>query len=210
MSKHLIERIQDIRCELAGMEIKKSGHNKFAGYKYYELGDFLAPLMQLQQKHRVGSMCSFDKDYAHLSLFNLDEPEQYINVTSPFGSANLKAAHEIQNIGAVETYQRRYLYMTAYEIVEHDAVDASGGQATPQTNTRNQPQKPADPLARAAAEMKNALAELAKKADSAIVDGYKRDGAELYKAGDADGLERLVKEIFAYKPDEFADDILHF
>jgi hypothetical protein len=39
--------------------------------------------------------------------------------------AELKGAHPIQNLGAVETYQRRYLWMTAMEIVEHDILDAS-------------------------------------------------------------------------------------
>jgi hypothetical protein len=39
--------------------------------------------------------------------------------------ANLKGTHPIQNLGAVETYQRRYLWMTALEIVEHDVLDAS-------------------------------------------------------------------------------------
>jgi hypothetical protein len=43
------------------------------------------------------------------------------------GSAALKGCHEVQNIGAVETYQRRYLWVTALEIVEHDALDSSEG-----------------------------------------------------------------------------------
>jgi hypothetical protein len=45
------------------------------------------------------------------------------------GSANLKGCHEVQNIGAVETYQRRYLYVTALAIVEHDALDAVTGDS---------------------------------------------------------------------------------
>jgi hypothetical protein len=43
------------------------------------------------------------------------------------GSAALKGCHEVQNIGAVETYQRRYLWVTAMEIVEHDVLDAVTG-----------------------------------------------------------------------------------
>jgi hypothetical protein len=39
--------------------------------------------------------------------------------------ANLKGCHPIQNLGAVETYNRRYLWVTAMEIVEHDALDSS-------------------------------------------------------------------------------------
>jgi hypothetical protein len=39
--------------------------------------------------------------------------------------ANLKGCHPIQNLGAVETYTRRYLWVSAMEIVEHDALDSS-------------------------------------------------------------------------------------
>jgi hypothetical protein len=48
------------------------------------------------------------------------------------GSAALKGCHEVQNIGAVETYQRRYLWVTAMEIVEHDALDATNGKEAPE------------------------------------------------------------------------------
>ena len=43
--------------------------------------------------------------------------------------ANLKGCHPVQNLGAVETYIRRYLWVAALEIVEHDAVDSSEGAA---------------------------------------------------------------------------------
>jgi hypothetical protein len=41
------------------------------------------------------------------------------------GSANLKGCHEVQNIGAVETYQRRYLWSAALEIIENDVLDST-------------------------------------------------------------------------------------
>jgi hypothetical protein len=41
--------------------------------------------------------------------------------------AELKGCHEVQNLGAVQTYLRRYLWTTAMEIVEHDALDATTG-----------------------------------------------------------------------------------
>jgi hypothetical protein len=59
------------------------------------------------------------------------ETNQEIVITSPMGSAALKGCHEVQNIGAVETYQRRYLWVAALEIVEHDAVDAVTGSDKP-------------------------------------------------------------------------------
>jgi hypothetical protein len=44
------------------------------------------------------------------------------------GSASLKGCHEIQNIGACETYSTRYLWTAALCIVEHDALDATTGK----------------------------------------------------------------------------------
>jgi len=38
--------------------------------------------------------------------------------------APLKGTHPIQQIGAVETYSRRYLWVAALEIVEHDGLEA--------------------------------------------------------------------------------------
>jgi hypothetical protein len=39
--------------------------------------------------------------------------------------ANLKGAHPIQNLGATLSYQRRYLWMAAMELVEGDAIDSA-------------------------------------------------------------------------------------
>ena len=55
-----------------------------------------------------------------------------VSFTSPMGSANLRGCHEVQNIGAVSSYQRRYLYTTALAIVENDVLDAvTGDDAKP-------------------------------------------------------------------------------
>ena len=53
------------------------------------------------------------------------DDQSNVTITSPMAEAALKGAHAIQNLGAVETYSRRYLWMTAMEIVEHDALDSS-------------------------------------------------------------------------------------
>jgi hypothetical protein len=40
----------------------------------------------------------------------------------------MKGCNEIQAMGAMMTYIRRYLYVNALEIVEHDAIDATAGK----------------------------------------------------------------------------------
>ena len=107
--------------------LKKSGHNKFAGYQYFELGDFLHPTLNIFDQLGLIGIVSFTKDEASLAIVDMEGGGEIV-ITSPFGSAALKGCHEVQNIGAVETYQRRYLWVTAMEIVEHDALDAITGR----------------------------------------------------------------------------------
>lgn len=122
------KKLQDARIKLQSIQMKKSGHNKFAGYQYFELGDFLTPIQQIFNEVGLCGVVSFSADTATLRIVDVDQPEQSIEFTSPMGSAALKGCHEVQNIGAVETYQRRYLYVTALEIVEHDALEAVTGK----------------------------------------------------------------------------------
>lgn len=132
---NLYEKLQAIRVELQGMQLKKNGRNTFAKYDYYELADFLPQVNQLLAKHKATTVVTFTKEMATLTLIDCEKPGERIEFTSPMASANLKGVHEIQNLGAVETYQRRYLYMAAFEIVESDAVNAvqgsPGQQAAP-------------------------------------------------------------------------------
>jgi hypothetical protein len=106
-------------------ELKKSGHNKFAGYKYFELGDFIVPALSIFDEVGLTSIISFGKESADMRIINTDKPEEMIVIESPMSEANLKGCHPVQNLGAVQTYIRRYLWVAALEIVEHDALDSS-------------------------------------------------------------------------------------
>lgn len=118
------KKMMTARIRLQGSELKKSGHNKFAGYQYFELGDFLPQINNIFHEVGLCGVISYDSEIASLTITDVDDGTNII-ITSPMVEANLKGAHAIQNLGAVETYQRRYLWMTAMEIVEHDALDSS-------------------------------------------------------------------------------------
>lgn len=127
METNFYKRIQEIRAEVT-RSAKKSGRNKFAGYDYYELSDFLPIMMKLMRENNLFHFISFTKDEATLTIMDCDKPEDNLVVTSPTGTADLTACHDIQNIGAVETYQRRYLYIAFLELCENDALDAGTNQ----------------------------------------------------------------------------------
>lgn len=117
-------KLQDARVRLQSMPLKKSGHNKFAGYQYFELGDFLPQVQSIFKELGLCGVVSYSQDLSQLTIVDIDDGSQIV-ITSPMSEANLKGCHPVQNLGAVETYQRRYLWVTAMEIVEHDALDAS-------------------------------------------------------------------------------------
>jgi hypothetical protein len=118
------KKLMDARILLQQAPLKKSGHNKFAGYSYFELGDFLPTINQIFAKVGLCGVVSFDKELATLTITDTEDSTE-IKLTSPMAEANLKGCHPIQNLGAVETYTRRYLWVSAMEIVEHDALDSS-------------------------------------------------------------------------------------
>ena len=127
-------KLMEARLKLQNTELHKSGYNKFAGYKYFELGDFLPSIQTIFREVGLCGIVSYTEDLATLTI---TDGTDSIVITSPMGSAALKGCHEVQNIGAVETYQRRYLWVTAMEIVEHDVLDAVTG-----TDTGNAVKKP--------------------------------------------------------------------
>lgn len=124
---NVYQKLNAARKEFHSMEIKKSGENKFAGYKYFELGDFIIPALTIFERLGLTGVVRFYKEMAELEVVNTEKPEERIVFSSPMSEANLKGCHPVQNLGAVETYIRRYLWVAALEIVEHDAVDASEG-----------------------------------------------------------------------------------
>ena len=132
------KKLIDARNLLQTVQLTKSGHNKFAGYKYFELGDFLPAVQAIFKEVGLVDVISFDAELATMMLYDVDGSGCVV-FTSPMGSAALKGCHEVQNIGAVETYQRRYLYTTALAISEHDALDATMGDVEPVKKTEPKP-----------------------------------------------------------------------
>lgn len=124
MSVH--KKLNEARIALQGEKLNKSGHNKFAGYTYFELGDFLPTINKIFNNIGLCGVVSFGEELATLTITDVDDNSNVV-ITSPMKEANLKGCHAIQNLGAVETYTRRYLWVTALEIVEHDVLDATTG-----------------------------------------------------------------------------------
>jgi len=123
-------KLNNARVAFHNLPLKKNGENKYAGYKYFELGDFLVPALKVFQENGLCAIISFGSAVATMKIVDI-ETKETIEITSPMAEANLKGCHPIQNLGAVETYTRRYLWVAALEIVEHDAIDSSAAIVEP-------------------------------------------------------------------------------
>ena len=125
------KKLQEARIDLQSRPLKKSGRNKFAGFEYFELGDFLPTIQNIFTEKGLCGTITFYTDIAILTIVDVDKPEDKIEFKSPMSTAELKGCHAIQNLGAVQTYLRRYLWVAAMEIVEHDSLDAVAGKDEP-------------------------------------------------------------------------------
>jgi hypothetical protein len=126
---NIYEKLGKARIKLQELNLKKSGKNKFARFSYYELADFIPAVNKIFEELKLYSMFSLEPEQARLTIVNAEKPDEEILFTSPTATVDLKGCTAIQAIGAIHTYMKRYLYMNALEIVEHDALDATVGAA---------------------------------------------------------------------------------
>lgn len=125
VTMNVYEKLNKARMMFQNANIKKSGINKYAGYTYFELSDILPVVNKICEEVKATCVISFFNDYAELHFVNAEKPNEEVRFTSPMSKATLKGCHDVQNLGAVETYIKRYLYQNCFEIAESDALDAT-------------------------------------------------------------------------------------
>jgi len=139
--KNLNESIISIRVELQKAKLEKTGKNKFVGFDYFELSDFLPKLNELMLSYGVNDnftivmneMGGYD---AKLVLIKGEEKQEYRMPFKIFETPistkidkntgeekQVKSMQDIQYLGALNTYYKRYLYLNAFGITDGDVID---------------------------------------------------------------------------------------
>ena len=137
---NIYEKMALARVELQNRNLKKSGHNKFAGYDYYELRDLMPHINEIMAKYKMLGVVYFGTELAMLTINDAEKPDgPTIVFGCPMSTADLKGCHPVQNLGAVQTYTRRYLWTAAFEVVEADALDATQGRPEKTKQTDEDP-----------------------------------------------------------------------
>lgn len=134
---NIYKKIMSVRMAWLDANVQKTGINRFAEYKYFELADIVPVIMPLFDTFNLYPHFSFTEEVATMDIIDIDNPANKVTFSSPMRKLAVKGMNEIQALGGVETYQRRYLYMMLLDIVEQDAFDGSNGQSDDELETPN-------------------------------------------------------------------------
>lgn len=117
----VMKKLQKSRVDWQSKPRKKSGFNKFQNFKYFVLKDILPTVNEIFNKNGLYSQYNLTKDYAELIITDSSTGD-YLIYKIPVQKLDNPT---MQNIGAINTYSKRYLYMNALEIEEdEDELDS--------------------------------------------------------------------------------------
>ena len=205
--KNVYQKLLEARVLFMEEDVKKSGKNMKMSYKYFELQDIVPVALPIFQKVGLLPVTTFENEVATMTVINVDNPTDYISFTSPMreiepiisAKTGGEVTNAIQRLGSVETYQRRYLYMIALDIVESDSIDG----ATNDTPPAPKPTAPATPEKRQ--EVTKTLTDPEGNATELQIKGLKAAMARLLEADptqedfvtqialQTDGLTKITK-----------------
>jgi hypothetical protein len=117
------KKLQEARVILHKTQLNKSGKNKFAGFSYFELADFIPQITEIFNKLGLCGIVSFTAETAYLTV-DETEGDGFVTFTSPLVMAENAKGQAIQSLGSTHTYFRRYLWLMCMEIIENDVIDA--------------------------------------------------------------------------------------
>lgn len=122
-SANVYQKLIEARRRFGALNVKKSGKNTYAEFKYFTLDDIVPVKNSLFGELGLVDVISFGTDVATLTLINVDDPDDTIEFMSPLRDDESLIKNPIQKLGAIETYIRRYLYLLVLDIVEGDAIE---------------------------------------------------------------------------------------
>ena len=89
-SLNIFERLQLLRIDIQKANLKQSGYNKFANYKYFDLKDIIPTINILLLKYKLTTHITFTNDIATLTIINCHKPDEKIIFTRFCGGYCLK------------------------------------------------------------------------------------------------------------------------
>lgn len=124
----ILKKLLDARVKFAEAKVKKTGKgiNNGDEYSYFSLNDIIPVKNKIFKELGIVDIVTYDINEVKLELFDVDNIREKVTFTSPMPSDLCSInGNQMMAIGSCETYQRRYLYITALDISEPDHIDGS-------------------------------------------------------------------------------------
>lgn len=173
---NIYEKLQKARVTLQEKELKKSGKNKFAGFQYFELKDFLPHINSILSELKLFSKFDLKDGTATLAIIDSEKPDEVLVFETPSETVELKGSTAIQALGATHTYLKRYLYLNALEIIESDLLDSISGSEKAPESGKTKPSKLSDQTLSTVIDM---IAQAEDEAlERKVLKGYKVESLE--------------------------------
>lgn len=158
------QKLAQARLMFLNENVKKSGKNMSLEFKYFELEDIVPSAIKIFADLGLVTTTNFDGEKAVMTVYNTDTMDEagiefsapYREVGQIISNKGKEVTNPMQALGSSITYLRRYLYMMALDIVEHDDIDATLGAVNTEDEETPAPVKtqkaPATPAERKAAK----------------------------------------------------------
>lgn len=207
---NVYSKLIEARKRFLEANVKKSGVNRFAEYKYFELADIVPTATMIFHDLGLIFLTSFTNERATGVLINTDGHQDMIIFESPMRDLDVKGMNAIQALGGVETYQRRYLYMMCLDIVENDSFDATQGKPETKEKAVEKPKPTKPATAEEREETKKELINQTGEATEVQIKAIKRGLKVLRDKDDSSEayVTATVKKIKAGLTKDEADNIL--
>jgi hypothetical protein len=205
MAENIYKKLMSARVALSQKDLKKSGHNTFANFKYFELPDFVPTLDKILTEVGLCTVFDFSGNPYKLQVVDVDDPQTNLAFyyACPDGTVLQGKVNPAQEVGARQTYARRYLYLQAFDIVEPDTFDATQGKDAPKQQRNNAPvpaPKPApvkQPATDELAQCKHLRSEIGK-----VVNAVDKLGLRVFSDEEVEAEKAVLDSFEQYQPYE--------
>lgn len=118
--KNIKLKLQEARMLLKQEDLKKSGKNNFLGNNYYQLVDIQPAITKICSEVKICPLISFTTSEAIMTIYD-SESDDTLVITTPMAELVRDAKKSaMQELMSYQTYARRALYLSVFEIVEDD------------------------------------------------------------------------------------------
>lgn len=130
--KNIYEKLEQLRVSFLNCKPEKTGWNPFSKFYYFALEDIVPVAEPLCQA--IG-LCAFPdieiedgNKFAVMYLVDMDNTSIQLRFRIPMAEIDNSGMKSMQDIGAVKTYARRYLWLDILNSAEFDdEIDATSG-----------------------------------------------------------------------------------